>query len=157
MLSIDFLADKPEFVRELSEGIYEQWIDMYTKQGKNVTDIEKNCIDRSVKDKIPLTMVASLHGKLVGSVTIKNDDLSGYPELNPWVAGVFVLPAYRKQGIGSKLVLHAEKTAKEVFKKDKIYLYTGSASELYKKLGYKQIDTVERPNKVLTVMEKEIG
>lgn len=156
MLQIDFLADKPEFLEELAEGVFNQWIDMYTKQGKTVEDIKENCRKRSVKDKIPLNMVASIHGKLVGSVTIKNDDLSGYPELNPWVAAVFVLPAYRKQGIGSKLVLHAEKIAKEVFGKDKIYLYTGSAAELYKKLGYKQIDTVERPDKILTVMEKEI-
>lgn len=156
MLNIDYLENKPEFVKELSEGIFNQWEEMYKKQGKNVEDIERNCKDRSVKDRIPLTMVASLHGKLVGSVTIKNDDLSGYPELNPWVAGVFVLPQYRKQGFGSKLVLHAERVAKDVFNKDKIYLYTGSASELYKKLGYKQIDTVERPDKTLTVMEKTI-
>ncbi len=156
MLQIDFLADKPEFLEELAEGVFNQWIDMYTKQGKTVEDIKENLKKRSVKDKIPLNMVASIHGKLVGSVTIKNDDLSGYPELNPWVAAVFVLPAYRKQGIGSKLVLHAEKVAKEVFGKDKIYLYTGSAAELYKKLGYKQIDAVQRPDKVLTVMEKAL-
>lgn len=153
-ITLAFLADNKEYIPELAQEVFSQWEIMYTKQGKGPKKLEAQMLDRAVTDSIPLTMIALDGNTLVGSVTIKAQDFASRPELSPWIAAVFVLPKYRNRGIGSKLVLHAEAVAKEKFNIDKIYLYTGSASELYKKLGYETIEEVDRGDKILTVMEK---
>ena len=153
-ITLAYLADHKEYIPELAQGVFTQWETMYTGQGKGPKDLEAQMLDRAITDAIPLTMIALENDKLVGSVTIKTQDFASRPDLSPWIAAVFVFPEFRHRGIGSKLVLHAEKIAKENFGVDKIYLYTGSASKLYAKLGYAVVEEVDRGDKILTVMEK---
>ena len=155
-ITLDFLAHHTDKIDLLGREIYSQWIDMYTRQNKSVDDVIKTVESRAVTDTIPLTMIALEGDTLLGSVTLKVSDFSAHPELTPWLAGVFVLPQYRKQGVGSKLIGFAENIAKEKFNVETLYLYTGSASGLYEKLGYKTFETVDRGDKILTLMKKEL-
>ena len=156
MIKIDFLAHHQSCIPQLAQGVFQQWEAMYTTQGKGPKELEKQMLDRATIDSIPLTMVAFDGKQLVGSVTIKAQDFADRPELSPWIAAVFVFEEFRHRGIGSKLVLFAEEVARKHFNKEKIYLYTGSAAELYAKLRYTTIEEVDRGDKVLTVMEKRI-
>jgi GNAT superfamily N-acetyltransferase len=156
-MEIAYLKDKLEFIPKLAEGIITQWSSMYKKQGKELNDIEKTLIDRAVDDKIPLTMVGFDGDTVIGSVTIKADDFSSRPDLTPWIAGVFVFEEFRLKGYGRELIQFAEGVAKEKFDYDKIYLYTGSAENLYLKVGYSVVDRVQRETgSELVIMEKEI-
>lgn len=156
-VTYDYLSNHPEFAETLGEAIYYQWEEMYQKQGKSVADVVETVRARAVSDAIPLTMVAVECGVLLGSVTIKENDFAAHPELTPWIAGVFVLPEQRGRGIGSGLVLHAEKIAADQFGVEETYLYTGSASGLYAQLGYDVFETVDRGDKVLTLMKKRLS
>jgi predicted N-acetyltransferase YhbS len=44
---------------------------------------------------------------LLGSVSVVWDDLPGHPDLNPWLASLFVFPKFRGRGLGKLLVRHA--------------------------------------------------
>ena len=157
MVEFGFLADKLEFIEPLSKAIYMQWEDMYIRRGEDVGDLFEKTKQRAVVDTIPLTMVAYENEMLIGSVTIKSDDLAGYENINPWIAAVFVLPEFRNRGFGSQLVNFAERVAKEKFGFEKIFLYTASAHKLYKKLGYTEFDSFEKNESYIGVFEKNIA
>ncbi len=153
-IKYEYLADCKEQADKLGEAVYYQWEEMYKRQGKTVSEVTDTVKARAVTDAIPLTMVALENGTVCGSVTLKVNDFADYPDLTPWLAGVFVMPDSRGRGISKGLIAFAEKVAYEKFGKNELYLYTGSASTLYSKLGYKIFDTVHRGDKTLTLMRK---
>lgn len=89
---------------------------------------------------IPNTLVA-MHTNsrnVLGSVRMCEDDFDGLrPELTPWLATLFVIPKYRRQGIARALAraaFHAACAAGY----SSMYLWTSSsqlAGTLYKDLG----------------------
>lgn len=156
-LEFFFLKEKQDILPKLAQSVYEQWIDMYTRRGECAEDVAKKMRDRAVDDRIPLTMVAFDGDLLVGSVTIKNDDFARRSDLNPWIAGVFILPEHRGKGYSPQLIAHAEDIARDKFKLDTIYLYTGSAEGLYTKTGYTVVERFDSDTRELVVMEKRLS
>jgi GNAT superfamily N-acetyltransferase len=63
------------------------------------------------------------------------EDLDSRRDLTPWLAGVFVLPEYRRRGHASALVRHVEGVAREGGF-GTLWLYTSSAAGLYARLGW---------------------
>jgi N-acetylglutamate synthase-like GNAT family acetyltransferase len=61
-----------------------------------------------------------------------------HKELSPWLAGLYVHPDHRKKGIGSALVNHLLAKVQNMGLSE-IFLYTSSATSLYKKLGWRII------------------
>jgi len=83
--------------------------------------------------------------------------------LQTWYAGVnliygcpllflYVAEPHRKQGIGSKLVLHAMKEAKKE-NISKLYLFTPDQENFYKNLGWSTIEKENYHNHNVTIME----
>lgn len=155
-LTFYFLKEKTEILPELAKAVHEQWAKMYARRGESAEDVEKKMVARAVDDQIPLTMVAFEGEALVGSVTIKNDDFARRSDLNPWIAGVFILPQFRGNGYSPQLIAHAEQVGKETFNLEKIYLYTGSAEGLYIKNGYTVVERFDTDTRELVVMEKSL-
>lgn len=169
-ITLHYLSDQKHYIPQLAAGIFSEWKSMYTRQNKNISDIEKNCHKRAITNKIPLTMIAietkdenknkticiseDNNKTLLGSVTLKVNDMSSHPELTPWLAGVFVFPQFRGRGIGKILIAHAENIAKDIFHAKTIYLYTGSSEGLYIKTGYTVRERIKRNDKELVIMEK---
>ncbi len=95
---------------------------------------------RSSDTFIPeLSLVAEVHGKLVGhilltKIKVKND-FEEFKSLA--MAPVSVLPKFQGQGIGGKLILKAHNTAKKLGYESIILL---GHKEYYSKFGYQQLD-----------------
>ena len=80
-----------------------------------------------------LLFVAEADGKIVGSV------MAGYDGHRGWLYSLAVLPNYRNQGIGSRLVRHAEKYLSEMgCPKINLQIMNGNeeVESFYRKLGY---------------------
>ena len=90
---------------------------------------------RTAVDAIPTTYVAlSDRGEPIGSVVLVEQDMDTHPELSPWLAGLYVLPAYRGRGLGTALARHAtDRCIAMGF--EKLYLYTSRARSLYGRLA----------------------
>jgi len=73
------------------------------------------------------------------------------PDLSPWVAGVYVTPARRHQGIGSALVRYAVHQAAQMGVK-RLYLYTHPAREFYAKLGWRLLAEDEYEGRPVAIM-----
>lgn len=104
---------------------------------------------------IPTVLVLLDETKPAGMVTLCLDDLSGRPELNPWLAGLYVDPAYRGKGYGRQLIAELENYALKL-QIERLSLYSSNAVGLYVKAGWVTVETFDRGGKVFHIMQKSL-
>ena len=104
--SISRLGDVPAFAPVLAAAHAREWGHLYANWNREVAladfEMEKSSMD------LPATWV--IHhpsGPLMGSISLVKDDLPGVPDLNPWLASLFVFPEFRGRGLGRILVQKA--------------------------------------------------
>lgn len=101
------------------------------------------------------TFVALLDGRPAGTASLAAEDLDERPALTPWLAGVFVLPAFRGRGCATRLVAAVEGACRDAAIPH-AWLYTRTAEGLYARLGWRAVEIVERQDKTpVTLMRKD--
>lgn len=95
-------------------------------------------------------------GTLVGTASLVDEDLAPRPWLSPWLASVYVLPAWRGRGIASMLVRRVEHEARQAGIK-RLYLFTPDRQALYRRLGWGELETLEFAGEQITVMQRGLG
>ena len=91
-----------------------------------------------------------------GGVHFSVSLLTSHPRLSVhkyWLALVYTLPAFRNQGYGSMLCSKIESIA-NARGIECLHLFTHTAESLYKKLGWKQIDSIDKLEKQVVIMHK---
>lgn len=83
----------------------------------------------------PIAFVAEANGVPVGTASLDTDDLLSRPDLSPWLAGVWVQPAWRRHGVASRLVERVEAAATRLGHPE-LWLFTEDAAALYRRLGW---------------------
>jgi GNAT superfamily N-acetyltransferase len=139
-LTIQHLADRPEFIPVCAAWVYGEW-GSQTKTGSlslSLTRFE----ERSQKAHVPIALVALIGDKPAGTISIIKSNLKLYPDLSPWVSSLFVHSAYRKQGIANALIGAIEQEAIKLGIKT-LYLHTETAENLYKSHGFCSIEPVD--------------
>ena len=91
--------------------------------------------------------------KSAGTASIYVHDMDTRPDLSPWLAAVYVAPAYRKQGIGSALVKAVESAAQQI-QIARLYLFTPDQEHFYARLGWSVLERVEYRHQTVVVMDK---
>jgi GNAT superfamily N-acetyltransferase len=85
-------------------------------------------------------LIALVEGNPTGSAFLVDCDLESHAHLTPWLAGLFVLPKFRRMGVGEALVAsiaaHAGLAGRE-----QLYLYT-SIAEFYRQRGWTRHETI---------------
>jgi len=154
-ITIEYLADRTEFVEELARLSWREWQDIYEQRGHTLDDCLKNYQERMNIDRLPMTMVA-LHGaKLVGMVSLKFRDMDTRLDLDPWLGGLLVLPEWRNRGMGTMLMGRATKEAVRL-NVSRLYLWTSSAESLYRKLGWQVVQRTQYFGKDAVVMQMDL-
>ena len=74
----------------------------------------------------------------VGTAALVPADLDSRPDLTPWLAGVFVEPAFRGRGHATALIRRVEALAAEA-SVPVLWLYTAKAEALYAELGWESV------------------
>jgi GNAT superfamily N-acetyltransferase len=105
---------------------------------------------------IPAVLVLLEGIEPAGMVTLCLDDLSGRPELNPWLAGLYVDPSYRGKGYGRRLITELESLASKLQIK-RLSLYSSNAVGLYANAGWVTVEIFDRDGKKFHIMQKHIG
>lgn len=72
-----------------------------------------------------------------------------------WLALVYTIPKNRGKGLGALLCEHIQKHAESLGLKE-IYLFTHTAENLYKRLGWEQIERLALGEKDVVVMKNEL-
>ncbi|MBZ9559612.1 MULTISPECIES: GNAT family N-acetyltransferase [Modicisalibacter] len=103
---------------------------------------------------VPSVFVAMSGETPLGTASLIVDDMSSRPELTPWLASVFVLPEWRGRGIASALVRRVECEAREAGL-ERFYLYTPDQQALYRRLGWRDVESVDYRGETVTIMVRE--
>jgi GNAT superfamily N-acetyltransferase len=84
-------------------------------------------------------LVAKLGNEPIGTCLLVESEIEPNHDVSPWLAGLFVVPAYRRKGAGAVLVRAIEDQARRRgFAR--LYLYTTAVSGFYAKLGWAMLD-----------------
>jgi len=152
----DFLYNRKEHAPSIAEWHYSEWgvnIEGESLQ-KTLNSLSDYCL---VSDTIPLAIIALEKNKLVGVCQLKKHELKqSYPNLSPWLGGVYVPDTSRGSGIATRLVKHAIEVVRGLGIK-KIYLHTNQLDGgIYLKLGWKPVEIRKGSTNTSLVMELQI-
>ncbi len=144
------LSERPDLVPVVAGWLWEEFLhwDGYTLEGAR---------DILVGLAPPFrTLVMLRDGKPVGTASLTAEDLDERPQLSPWLAGVYVVPQARGQGVARALVAAVVDAAGSAGFAT-LWLYTGTSAGLYAKLGWHATETVERGDKpAVTLMRRDL-
>ena len=102
------------------------------------------------------TLILYDAGEPVGTAALVHSDLDTRPDLTPWLAGVWVEPAFRNRGHASALVRHVEAFAL-ASRVPTIWLYTVRAEPLYRKLGWERCGTERDQGHDVALMKRTLS
>lgn len=138
-VKINYLADHPQHLPELAGWLYAEW----GQEAGSIQDKLATLKQRLNKDCLPLALVAVQGETLLGTASLRRQEVDIRPQYEVWLSTVYVHPPYRRRGIGEMLVRTATELAGRLGI-PAVYLYTRQpANEAwYARLGW---EPVERP------------
>ncbi|BBK29399.1 acetyltransferase (GNAT) family protein [Stella humosa] len=147
------LADRPDLVPPLARALWEFWGATFPQ--KTVAVRTASLEARMNHDRLPLAVVAvAPDGSALGTASIMADDMETRPDLNPWLATVFVLPGQRSRGLGAALCAAAEAEAWRLAI-PRLYLFTFDKRGYYAGLGWRDHETVDYAGQPTAIMVKD--
>ena len=155
-ITIDYLANYPDLADELARLSWTEWRSIYEQRGETLSDSLRKYRERINIDRLPLALVALAGAELVGTVSLKHNDLDIRPEISPWLGGVFVIPEWRQRGVASLLMRRAVEEARRL-NLERLFLWTASAESLYLKLGWQPVERTEYCGKSIVIMQLDVG
>jgi GNAT superfamily N-acetyltransferase len=149
---IGYLVDHQKFIQTLASWHHQEWA--YLRPGESLearTARLRTCCRRR---EIPTVVIAFTGDALLGSAMLIAHDMDTRMDLSPWLAGVFVAPERRCQGIGAALVRRVIDEA-TVLGVRQLYLYTPSAEQFYRCRGWLLVEHTRYRNTDVAVMSYE--
>ena len=136
--SIVDLRERPEFASVVADRVWRAW---WKPKGHELGPIQEFMLKCLEDDLIPSAVVALDGNIFMGSALLIASDLDGRPQYTPWVAAVWVDPAHRFKGVGSRLVRAGAEIAQSE-EHQPVYLCAMSHNHaFYQRLGWIVIET----------------
>jgi N-acetylglutamate synthase-like GNAT family acetyltransferase len=132
---VDYLANHAEFIPLLAGWHHAQWpLESEPSLEHRIEIIQ----DRLGRREIPTTLVALQDKSALGFVSLIANNMECHTELSPWLASLYVHPAFRQQGIGTALTEAILREAHALAIRC-IYLFTPDQESFYERLGWRII------------------
>ena len=128
--------------KELTIDMYDQLVQGWLLLPENATGLgdDKHSIEMYLERNRGCSFAAFAEEKLIGAI------LSGHDGRRAFLNHLFVIPKYRKQGIGSKLVeLSFDRLKKQGIKRVGIFIHKSNtlAQLFWNRIGFEKVDFVE--------------
>jgi predicted N-acetyltransferase YhbS len=140
-MKIEYLADNTQFVPIVCDWFHEEW--SYLNPSRTEQQLYDVVESRLTKGVIPTILIATENNELVGTVTLRNDEVEEETTLYPWLSSLYVAKNRRHKGVGELLTKACiEEANKNGF--DKLYLFTDKEKlkKWYMKMGWKDLKTI---------------
>lgn len=146
---------RSDWIATLARWHFDQWGPL---TGSNTLEEYMHFLDDATKcNTVPSVFVASVDGKLAGSVTVRHCDMKVRGDLTPWLGQLFVAARYRKRGMGTALICAVTAEARRAGY-DRLYRYTsGELPRFYEHRGWSVREKVHYLGKERAVMEFELA
>lgn len=137
----------PEHVSELALWHHEEWLRGREQQEDQGAELNGFVVGQDIRERehslrshlgdgqVPTSFIARCQAGAIGSVSIVSYQFSREQYPKQWLTNLYVLEAYRRQGVGEALLLQAVAFAKDIGLKE-MYLYTRDQSLYYQKRGW---------------------
>jgi N-acetylglutamate synthase-like GNAT family acetyltransferase len=132
-MHISYLTERPEFIPALAQALLDHYRDILTDDtiGTRVAKLQAHMN----RDVLPISWVAHSDTEVFGTASLRIHDLEGREDLTPWLGGVYVLPQFRRRGIGAALCATVEGKATGLGVRT-VYLFTLDRQRWYSTLGW---------------------
>ena len=133
----------PVYPGSAEVAICAQWrIDAFSMLGSSV-EAERRSLEAFVADRTrQVALIARCDGALAGTCLLVPSEIDPLHDVSPWLAGLYVVPDFRRRGIAHRLVRAIEAEAL-IRDHARLYLYTDDAVGLYERLGWRVMDRVD--------------
>ena len=95
-------------------------------------------------------------GQPAGTAALIRSDLETRPDLTPWLAGLFVDPAFRRRGHATRLIRKVEALAR-ASSVPVLWLYTSTAEALYARLGWEWAGIEDESGEQVVLMRRVLS
>lgn len=139
----------------MTEWMYRWW---GQNEGRSYEEVRCYMEHGVQEERLPQTYGMFLDGVLIGMYQFRLDDLFVRPDLYPWLANVFLDPAYRNRGYGTILMESIRCNAGRTLPFRELFLYT-THTELYERYGWDfvgEIDTFLKEDRVQRLYRLEL-
>jgi len=150
-VELRYLARDPALVATIAGWHHETWAHL---TGRSHAERIREFDEQLESDRIPLTVVAFADGRPVGSASLLVEDMDTHPDWTPWLASVFVVPAFRRNGIGEQLCRRIVAEARRL-SVPRLYLYTPDQAPFYARQGWRTLAQETYHSEAVTIMEIE--
>ena len=100
-ITVSNLRDECHFASTIADRGWSAW---WTESDVTLTDYLRGIQFMGEGEGIPCAFVAHAGQQYAGSVLLIADDLESRPTYTPWIAALWVEPAYRRQGVAARLL-----------------------------------------------------
>jgi predicted N-acetyltransferase YhbS len=136
--TIDLLADQIPACEIVATWLWEQW---FRGQGCSREWVREMVESRRQRDHLPLALVALAGAQPIGTASLTEEYAPAGPKRICCLAGVYVLPEFRRRGVGTRLCERAVREAKRLGH-DQLYLYTAGQEAFYAQRGWRKVADV---------------
>ncbi|WP_203364668.1 GNAT family N-acetyltransferase [Bacillus sp. REN10] len=138
-MKINLLCENEQYINDVSRMIYNEFVVPTSSQ---MTDQEVfHFFSNTHSSQFPITFVAILDEQCVGTVSVFENDWKERPQYTPWLASLYVEPAYRSRKIGMQLIEAVIQQLDKLGYRE-LYLKTESTSQYYHSQGWELIESV---------------
>jgi N-acetylglutamate synthase-like GNAT family acetyltransferase len=152
-MSIRNLADCPNHIPQIAQWFFNEW--GYQVPGNSVEATVSRLESKLNLDKAPLLLILEEGGKAMGVGALKIREMKEFPEREYWLGDVFIAPAARGKGCGSRLADAVAEQALRLGIKH-LWLQTDDQQSLYSRLGWKEVETVPKGERIASIMLREL-
>lgn len=151
-MKIHHLEDKPEFSPVIADRCWQAW---WRDSDVTLSQYHDAIENMTSKQRLPSAYVAVDDEKYAGSVLLIEDDLPARPLLSPWIAALWVEPAFRKQGVALRLI-NAARQGAACLEYDRCYLNaTDVNSPYYEARGFQMVEIAVGDVNVFSIPSKD--
>ena len=149
----EYLADHIAVLPTLQGWFETEWPEYYGPDGPG--DASADLAAYANRVGLPIGLVALARGALCGVAVLRSSSIDTHPHLTPWAAGGLVVPEYRRQGIGARLLDGLERLAKDLGF-DRIYCGTNTAVSLLERNGWVYLDRASQGRQTVSIYTKAL-
>ena len=144
------LADYPEAIGRLARWYHDEWYDI---ERLSLAALTNELTERLSDATLGRTFLARADGAVVGCISLDRSDLPGHESLGPWLASLYVVPAWRGRGLGATLIRHVVRVATAAGA-PALYLWTAGSTRRYEAAGFHPLQQTLYGTRPITVMRR---
>ncbi len=153
MIEIHALSARPDLLETGADWSWQQWGAAAGRTRLSVRERGARYLDPAGFDQCFMLLE---DGTPAAMASLSETDLDLRPDLSPWLAGVYVAPAFRGRGHAIRVVRHVEQAAQAAGVAT-LWLFTWTAAPLYRRLGWHDVAPIETRHGPSLIMRRDLS